>query len=152
MPVLQLAIGILWAVSSGFGFDSGVGVDASLEGEYFEISASATTEHKPGYDGYTWGGEALVLYPISSLRLFGGVSVYGYKADWEKSATAPTFGVEYVKPDIRLRLQHQVENEYDTSLTSLSFEYAMSPRWWYGCGVGVSDGRTVGDIRLTFRP
>ena len=149
---MQLAIGILWAASSGFGFDPGFGLAASLEGRYFELSASATTEQKYHTDGYAWGGEALVLYPISSLRFFGGVSVYGYKSDWTKQATAPTFGVEYRNDDLRLRLQHKVENEYDTSLTSVSFEYALSPKWWYGASVGSSSGRMVGDLRLTFRP
>lgn len=152
MSLVQLGIAVLWAVSSGFGFDPGFGLSASLEGRYFELSASATTEQKYHADGYTWGGEALFLLPIRDIRFIAGASVYGYDSAWIKQTTAAVVGIEYRSDDLRVRLQHQIENEYDTSLTSVSLEYALSPKWWYGASVGSSNGRMVGDLRLTFRP
>ena len=157
MPAMQLAIGLLWAASHGLGFDPGYGLELRLEHRLFEISGSATTEQKHDADGYTWNGQAILIYPHDGIRPFAGVSVHGYEADfgdhgWQKNDSVPVVGLEYKNHTFRIRAQYSFEDQYGMDSTIGSFEYAITKTLWFGAGYGKAGDGQIADVRLTIRP
>lgn len=102
---MDFILGAFLAMSSGFGFQNGVGAEALLTGKYGEARVAYTTEQKLYNEyGYTWSSSIIGTLPVGNAYVGAGWSSFGYSADqWTKQDDGATFclGFRNSRLDIR---------------------------------------------------
>ena len=127
---MDAILGLLFAMSSGLGFDPGLGVELGLQSPKFEIIAHTTSEHKMGEDyGYTYGlnGSAFLQIAGGPVALGAGFSHYGYVAEyWNKTATAPMLTLAYRPDSGDYRVFYIAEDDVTSAVVGVSVDTEIS--------------------------
>ena len=150
----------LVASTSGFGFDSGVGLQLDSTGEYWDVQATVMDQPKLTGSGHRFLLQAVGRYPINSFAIEAGINRSSYDTEfdggrvWTETGTSPMVGVAYVG-DFEATFRYAFKDNTKNETRGLYLGGEM-PCGRFVCGATVrysqfdQSGETDSDVALMF--
>lgn len=128
----ELLFGLFFAMSSGLGFQDGLGMELGYVSPKLEVIASATSSRKYEDDwGYTYSVEGTYFVPIHSVAFGIGCTYYGYQSLWSKSFVAPTYSFEWRPGKHSVRAFYIAEDEEASAAVGLQGYFESNDNFGY---------------------